>query len=768
VELNPAQRRAVDHRGGPVLVLAGAGTGKTRVITHRVASVLGEGVEPWRILAVTFTNKAAQEMRARIAGLCEADPALAGIKPRELWVGTFHAISARILRRHGEGVGLSPRFSIYDTADQRTLMRAVLKEQKVDPRRHPVNGILGHIDRAKNRGLSHSQADLYELGLDSPVLDMVQAAWREYERRLRLADAADFGDLLVLAVRLLEGRPAQDLLGEQLGGLDPVERLKRRFDHVVVDEYQDTNRVQARLVELLSGNAERCVVGDDDQAIYGWRGADVSQILDFPEHNPGCEVIRLEQNYRSTGHILECADGIIRRNLDRLGKKLWTDAGEGELVRVVRLSDERDEARFVASTIARAAWEEGATEDEYAVFYRTHAQSRALEEAMRRADLRYRLVGGIRFFDRAEIKDLVAYLRLLITPSSDVDVIRIINRPTRGIGAKTLERLQAHAAKLSISLYDATAEPKAAGIGTAAARKVLLFRGMMEQMHDFIVQELPLDELAAAVLEHTGVRAVLAAEDTDEAQARLENLQEFVGALAEFVDEEPGASLAEYLEQVSLATTDDEGSEGPTVTLMTVHSAKGLEFDRVFITGMEESVFPHARSLDDPVQLEEERRLAYVAVTRARRELTMTYAARRYLFGSDQINPPSRFVGDLPLDSVEEIGVARPRRRRGGSGGGAGSGQLHFRGAASLGRVVDTPAPQPSQPSWNDDIVLDAEYDQRGQEGMQVYVGMSVRHAKFGVGDVAGWNGSGEQMKLVIRFPKHGNKTILARYCEPV
>ena len=749
MSLNPAQAQGVSHRGSALLVLAGAGTGKTRVITHRVASLLAEGVPPWQILAVTFTNKAAGEMRERIARLCHQDPALQRVDVSQMWVGTFHAISARILRRHGEAVGLSPRFAIYDTSDQRALMKNVLKSLNYDPKSFTPAGVLSDIDKVKNQGLDWQPHHLEQMGIYEPRQEVVRRAWRLYEERLRAADAADFGDLLSLCVKLLEQAPLEGE-GGQLSGFDPVARLRQRFSHVVVDEFQDTNPVQGKLIELLSGRAELCVVGDDDQSIYGWRGADVSQILDFPHTHAPCEVIRLEQNYRSTGHILACADAIIRHNSGRLGKTLWSDLGEGELINVACLEDERAEARWVASTIAHAAMEEGASLEEFAIFYRTHAQSRAVEEAFRRADVPYRMVGGTRFFDRAEIKDLIAYLRLMLNPASEMDFVRIVNRPARGIGAKTVERLQLACVREGESIIEVARDPKKAGVGGAAARKVQGFVALYDELVSHMNQ-VELDELADLVLEKSGYRERLSAEGTDEAHGRLENLQEFVGALTEFVREEPESTLADYLEQVSLATSEDEGAAvDEAVTMMTVHSAKGLEFERVFVVGMEEGVFPHARSLQDPEQMEEERRLAYVAVTRAKRELSVTFATRRWIFGQQQVNQPSRFVGDLPRERVEEIGVRRPR------------GRLHF-GATGL----SDEAPDAAEPSWDDDIVYDEPAAHGSGEGVRLYVGMPLRHAKFGVGDLVSWTGMGDQTKVVVRFPGVGQKTILARFCQP-
>ena len=855
MRLNPAQEAAVRHRGAPLLVLAGAGTGKTRVITHRVAALLAEGVPAWRILAVTFTNKAAAEMRARIAGLCEGRDDL-----RELWVGTFHAICARILRRWGEPVGLSRNFTILDASDQLSAMKRILKEQNVDPRLFPPQMVLGHLDKAKNAG--HGAAGIARrLGLDEPLGSVVEAAAVAYERLLRASDAADFGDLLVLTVRLLEGarveplrapralqtpqgplraapprppaprlaaapeplhgplaaalgdlagelglaRPAAaadrqlSLLGDldpgpaapaaapaasapseppptewpeehglldmaytalrdRLGGaaladpeVDPVARLRRRFTHIVVDEYQDTNPVQAALVDLLGGRAELCVVGDDDQSIYGWRGADVDQILRFPERHPGAQVIRLEQNYRSTGHILGCANAIIRRNVGRFGKQLFSDLGDGDPVAVVPTRDEADEARFVALGVQRDL-DLGVPPAEIAVFYRTHAQSRVLEDALTRAGIRYAIYGGLRFFDRKEIKDLLAYLRVLINPASDVDLQRIINVPARRIGQTTVERLAAYATERGLSLHDALGEAPAAGLGPDPCRKIALFRDLLVDLRGRM-EDRPLHEVASDVLDATGYRDALAADASDEARDRLENLQEFVGALQTFGEENPDATLADYLEQVALVSgaDGDDDDERRAIALMTIHSAKGLEFHSVYLTGMEERVFPHARVFEDPQQMEEERRLAYVAVTRARRRLTVTWAHERRLYGQLQHGEPSRFVRELPRQHL---------------------------------LATSEPSPPPSapraarparEPEWDSDIVYDDDAAPRpsrarapAAEGdVALYVGMRIRHPRYGEGELLGWDDGAQGLKLSLRFPGVGTKTILARYCEP-
>ncbi len=738
MSLNPEQQRAVAHRGSPLLVLAGAGTGKTRVITHRVAQLLDEGVPPWRILAVTFTNKAAEEMRQRIDRLCEGRHAT-----REIWVGTFHAICARILRRWGQPIGLSPHFTIYDTSDSSAVMARVLESLNVPEKLYTPRGVLTWIDRAKNRGLGPESLD--RLDLVEPVRSVVAKAYAKYQGLLIAADACDFGDLLVHTVALLRSseRPNQ---GGQLGDTDPVRALLRRFQHVVVDEFQDTNPIQAELVDRLAGRAELCVVGDDDQAIYGWRGADVAQILEFAGHHAGTETVRLEHNYRSTGHILHCADAVIRRNAGRLGKTLWTDAGDGERVRVLKLEDERMEARWVAREI-RAAIDDEASPEEFAIFYRTHAQSRAIEDALRTSGLGVRIVGGVAFYERAEIKDIIAYMVVLQNPASDAHLARILNRPARGIGKTTEEKLFAHATARGISLWAALLGGSVAGVSAGAAKKLAGLAAMLEELRAETTG-MGLDRVVATILEVTGYREALAADDDDEARTRLENLQELLGNVEEFVAEHPDASLAEYLEQTSLAGGErGEGDRSRAITLMTVHSAKGLEYDYVYLTGMEERVFPHARVFDDPTQMEEERRLAYVAITRARKRLTLTMVERRRLYGQVQMGTPSRFVLDLPAPSIDAVGQ-RPRP------------------------TTESARPAARAPRWNDDVVYDAGSDPTldadeldGAPGIALYVGMAIRHRDFGEGELIGWQGMGQNLKLHLRF-RTGNKTILARFCD--
>jgi DNA helicase-2/ATP-dependent DNA helicase PcrA len=784
--LNPAQRAGVEYRGGPLLLLAGAGTGKTRVITHRVAALIAEGIPAWRILAVTFTNKAAHEMRERIAGLLEMD--LDQLRRDGPWIGTFHSICARILRRHGDAVGLSRNFAIYDADDQKSLMRKILKQMDVDPAKASPSAVLGKIDSAKNLGLGRAQ--LEQLRIEEPMLSWTRQAWSLYEDQLRAADAADFGDLLTLTVELLNrasnqvirptpedsprrtvklttGQPGQSSGQSGSSAVDPVVGLRRRFFHIVVDEYQDTNPVQAQLIDrLCSEHTELCVVGDDDQAIYGWRGADVQQILGFPDRHPGCEVIRLEQNYRSTTLILDCANAVIRAGVHRHDKQLWSELGPGDPVELFGFVDEREEARYVARAVARAI-DDGESPSQIAVFYRTHAQSRPLEEALRRDGIRYRMLGGIRFYDRREIKDLVAYLRLLTNPNSDLDCLRIINVPARRIGSKTIESLAGWAVQQQTSLYAACGPASKhgadAGLGKTAQRAVQGFWETIEQLR-IDSDKLTHDQIAALVLDRIGYVESLEAEP--DGDTRVENLEEFVGSLEQFVAEQPEAGLAEYLEQISLATTEDDTRVDEAITVMTVHSAKGLEFDRVFLIGLEEQVFPHARVLADGDRegLEEERRLAYVALTRARRKLQLSHVQTRFLWGRSMQNEPSRFVAMLPEQAVVRFGLAARQKPK------------------------PKPEPLPRERAWDEDIERDVpeptrprprpsaspskrpaersdiEYDEDHEQGVRVVQGMRVRHPKWGVGTVLGWSGTGNEMKLTLSFAGE-QRTVLARYC---
>jgi DNA helicase-2/ATP-dependent DNA helicase PcrA len=632
-ELNPAQREAVLATEGPVLVVAGAGSGKTRVLTYRVAHLVAtSGVKPSEILAITFTNKAANEMRARLEAL------LGGIV-RAMWVMTFHAACGRILRREAPRLGYRSTFTIYDQADQVRLVKACLEELEKDPKRFAPGGVHAQISNAKNALVDSEE---YAQRVASFYDQTVAETYALYQRRLFAANAVDFDDLIMLTVDVLERFP------------DARERWAKAFRYVLVDEYQDTNHAQYRLLQLLGGEHRNvCVVGDPDQSIYAFRGADIRNILEFEHDFPDAQVIALEQNYRSTNRILGVANAVISNNRERKPKELWSELGQGDPVRVIEVEDERSEARLVIAEIA-ALVEEGVSASEVAIFYRTNAQSRVLEEVLVRADIAYQVIGGPRFFERAEVKDALAYLQVLVNPDDAIALGRIANRPRRGIGDTSLARLRAYADAQGLSLWEALGRAVEAGLGPAPARSVAAFRGTMESL---MAQagELKPSELLERVLERSGMIGAYEAERTIEAQGRLENLRELVGVAQEYeetTDESP--TLAAFLAEVSLTSDQDTMSEATSlVTLMTLHNAKGLEFSTVFIVGMEEGVFPHSRSIEEQ-GLEEERRLFYVGVTRAQERLTLTHATSRTLWGARGYNLPSRFLDELGSGAERE------------------------------------------------------------------------------------------------------------------
>jgi DNA helicase-2/ATP-dependent DNA helicase PcrA len=625
-DLNPAQREAVLHVDGPLLVVAGAGSGKTRVLTHRVAHLIrAHGIKPNEILAITFTNKAATEMRERLERML-------GRTARAIWILTFHAACGRMLRREAERLGYRSNFTIYDQADQVRLVKACLEELGKDPKRFTPRGIHAQISNAKNQLVA---PDEYTARVSSFWDQTVAEVYELYQRRLFRSNAVDFDDILMLTVQVLERFP------------EARERWQAAFRHVLVDEYQDTNHAQYRLLQLLAERHRNVfAVGDPDQSIYAFRGADIRNILDFERDFGGAGVVALEQNYRSTNRILEAANAVIDNNRDRKPKRLWSELGDGDPVEVVEVEDEHAEARFVAAEIARRV-EEGESAAEIAVFYRTNAQSRVLEDVLVRQGVPYQVIGGPRFYERAEIRDAVAYLAVLHNPSDAVSLMRIANRPRRGIGDTSIQRLVAHADALGVSLWEAIAEPEAAGVATASARAIRSFRLVMETLMSS-AQELEVDELLRAVLERSGTIEAYEAERTIEARGRLENLEELVGSAQEFRRRVEEPTLGSFLEEVQLQSDQDTlVVDEPQVTLMTIHNAKGLEYRSVFLIGMEDGIFPHSRSIEDN-EVEEERRLAYVGMTRAMERLTLTHATARSLYGRRDYNLPSRFLDELP------------------------------------------------------------------------------------------------------------------------
>jgi DNA helicase-2/ATP-dependent DNA helicase PcrA len=630
-DLNPAQREAVLATEGPLLVIAGAGSGKTRVLTYRVAHLLKAcGVQPNEILAITFTNKAAGEMRERLEDLL-------GPTARAIWILTFHAACGRILRREAPRLGYRSNFTIYDSADQVRLTKACLEELERDPKRFVPRGIHSQISAAKNQLVTPAE---YAERVASFYDQTVAEVYDLYQRRMFASNAVDFDDMLMLTVQVLDGFP------------EARERWQKAFRYILVDEYQDTNHAQYRLLQLLAERHRNvCAVGDPDQSIYAFRGADIRNILEFERDFGETRTIALEQNYRSTNTILQAANAVIEHNRERKPKNLWSELGEGDPVRVLEVEDEHAEARFVAAEIALLV-EGGWSSSEIAVFYRTNAQSRVLEDVLVRQGVAYQVIGGPRFYERAEVKDVIAYLQAIDNPFDAVSLQRIANRPRRGIGDASLARLQAHADVNGISLWEALGLAEDAGISAAPLRAVQQFHGLLQSLMAGAL-DMDVPEVIERVLERSGYMEGLRAERTIEAQGRMENLQELVGVAQEYQHTAAEPSLSGFLQEISLYSDQDAiRGEQSLVTLMTLHNAKGLEFRAVFMIGMEEGIFPHARSIEEQ-GLEEERRLAYVGMTRAKEQLVLTHASARSLYGSRSYNLPSRFLDELPADKAD-------------------------------------------------------------------------------------------------------------------
>jgi DNA helicase-2/ATP-dependent DNA helicase PcrA len=630
-ELNEAQREAVLHTEGPLLVVAGAGSGKTRVLTHRVAHLItAVGAQPQEILAITFTNKAAEEMRTRLYDLL-------GREARGIWILTFHAACGRILRREAPRLGYRTNFTIYDQADQIRLTKNCLEELERDTKRFVPRGVHAQISAAKNQLVS---PDDYRERVASFYDQTVAEVYDLYQRRLHASNAMDFDDLLMLTVAVLERFP------------EARERWQKAFRYVLVDEYQDTNHAQYRLLQLVAGEHMNVfAVGDPDQSIYAFRGADIRNILEFERDFPRTRVIALEQNYRSVNAILSSANAVISNNRERKPKNLFSELGTGDPVRVIEVEDEHAEARFVAVEIARLV-EEGFNGDEIAVFYRTNAQSRVLEDVLVRQGVAYQVIGGPRFYERAEVKDVIAYLQVLDNPYDTVSLLRMANRPRRGIGDTSLARLQSYANAHGVSLWEALERGEEAGVGTVPLKAVQSLRTLIESLMAGAL-DMPVAQVVERVLERSGYMDSLQAERTVEAQGRIENLQELVGVAREYDETSEEPSLSGFLQEISLYSDQDAiRGEESLVTLMTLHNAKGLEFRAVFLIGMEEGIFPHARSIEEQ-GVEEERRLCYVGMTRAKERLTLLHAASRSLYGGRDHKLPSRFLDELPREGVE-------------------------------------------------------------------------------------------------------------------
>jgi DNA helicase-2/ATP-dependent DNA helicase PcrA len=733
--LNPDQLDAVVHTTGPLLVVAGAGSGKTRVLTHRIAHLIAEhGVDPMRILAITFTNKAADEMRERVARLV-------GPVAKKMWVSTFHSACVRILRREAEHIGYRPSFTIYDQADAQRLTSYVIRDLALDAKRFTPKGVHAQISQYKNDLIFAAQARERAANIfERKIADV----FTEYQARLERAGAMDFDDLLTNTVRLFRSHP------------DVLQRYQERFEHVLVDEYQDTNRAQNEIV-LTIGALHRnvCVVGDSDQSIYRFRGADLRNILEFEEAFPDVTVIVLEQNYRSTQTILDAANAVIDNNPGRKPKQLWTDQGEGPRIVRYHADDEGDEARWVARTLTDLHETEGYRWGDMAIFYRTNAQSRIVEEALMRAGTPYKVVGGTRFYDRREVKDALAYLRAVVNPTDEVSVKRVLNVPKRGIGDSSVAKLDSWATAEGATFVDALRHADEAGVGSVAARGIDAFLALIDEL-TVRLSEGPAALLQAA-LESSGYLGELEAEHTVESAGRLENLGELVGSARDIAD------VAEFLEQVALvADADEVDGDDSRVILMTLHTAKGLEYPVVFVIGAEEGIFPHLRALTEPDELEEERRLAYVGITRARQRLFISHAWSRTIFGSTQYNPPSRFVEEIPEALIEQIGES-PRRGRGRASLREHDGWAQAR-RGRLGRPADDDVWEQHRERVVEAALRAGSQPPKAPTGAEVLplrLGDDVRHATYGEGVIVDLRGSGEKAEARVRFPDLGEKTFL-------
>lgn len=741
--LNPEQRQAAETLEGPVLILAGAGSGKTRALTYRVANLMDHGVPAWSILALTFTNKAAREMKERITQLV-------GEKAESAWISTFHSTCARILRRDIEKLGYTRSFTIYDDDDQGTVIKEILKRLNIDEKFLPPREVKAKISDAKNKLMGPDEwFAKTERDFRNQTLHDVFVA---YEQRLKSANALDFDDLLLKTLELLADHP-------------PVlESYRDRFHYVMVDEYQDTNYAQYMLVKLLTDKSRNlCVVGDDDQSIYGWRGADIRNILDFEKDYPDAKVIKLEQNYRSTANILDAANQVIAHNAGRKEKALWTEAGAGETIKLYCAGDEREEAAWVADRI-RKMNRHGEEYGRMAVLYRTNAQSRVLEEMLMRAGIPYKVFGGLRFYDRKEVRDVIAYLRVIANPTDDVSLRRIINVPKRAIGDATIAELVRHAQEQEMPLFSALTDLPSS-LSSRPRKCVGDFFTMMTTLMA-MKDAMPLGTFVKQMVDQTGLMEQYQKEDSDEARSRVENIQEFLGAVEEFDRQTENATLEDYLENVALVTELDQAEEEKQyVTLMTLHSAKGLEFPNVFVTGMEEGIFPSGRSLMDEQRMEEERRLCYVGITRAKERLFLSRASQRMLYNQINHNAPSRFLSEIPSRLLEDEWEAKrkqtfkgdpiPQPKSYTSGYGLKStpsvSQLGQPRLTLGGNMLEIPGVQkgftPSKARQNVSALQNI-----------FKPGDRVMHRKFGEGNVVALKGSGADTRISIEFTAYGVK----------
>lgn len=715
-DLNEEQRKAVEYNSGPHMVVAGAGSGKTRVLTYKIAYLIEKGMEPESILALTFTNKAAREMKERIK-------AMIGKKAERLWMGTFHSIFARILRAESKHINYRPNFSIYDREDSVSLVSNVMQDLNINLENLTPNGVQHKISYLKNQMILPED---YEKEMSSSTADRkFHEVYKEYQNRLFLNNAMDFDDLLLKPIELFTNNPKV------------LSKYKKMFKYILVDEYQDTNKAQYELIKILSPARNKiCVVGDDAQSIYSWRGAEIKNMLNFKKDFKNAKIFRLEQNYRSTKMILAAADSVIKNNAEQIAKTLWTENNDGEQLTIIRASDEKDEALQIAKRIKKEVTNRKLSLNDIAILYRLNSQSRALEDALRREKIPYKIIGGVEFYRRKEVKDVLAYLRVLSNQDDEESLLRIMNFPQRGIGNTSISKMIAFARRLNISLFTTMARVfEVIEVKERIQKNVKQFKLMLDKYIE-LKDKLSISELTSALVDELGILKMYKEENTPESMARYDNIQELLRAIQEYNQENPKGTLDEFLAEVSLVAGIDQYDEkANAVTLMTVHSAKGLEFPIVFITGLEEDIFPLSPRFDSDSKIEEERRLFYVALTRAQQKVFLTYARSRYRFGEVAYQSRSRFIEELDEDTYVEVNG--PGSRRAGR---------------KKKEVIDE--------------YYQESYDDFDQERRSLRVGSKVSHAIFGVGKILAITGSGDTQKVTIAFENHGTKNLLTKFAN--
>ena len=746
--LNDKQKEAVLSTEGPCLVIAGAGSGKTKVLTHKIAYLMQEkNVKPWSILAITFTNKAANEMKERVENLI-------GDVAKDMWIGTFHSICVIILRRYIDRIGFTSSFIIFDSSDQRTLVKQCLKQLNVDDKMLNDRAVLSEISNAKNEML---EPDAYKLRTNNEIRkETIAKIYELYQKRLRENNAIDFDDIINYTIRILSENP------------DVLEYYSNKFEYVLVDEYQDTNKAQFTLVSILAArHGNITVVGDNDQGIYSFRGADITNILNFEKDFPGTKIIKLEQNYRCTQNILDAANAVIKNNETKYEKKLWTENGKGGMITVFRGNDEYDEANFVVENINRLRREEYMTYNDFAVLYRMNSQSRSIEDILRRENVPYKIIGGLKFYERKEIKDTIAYLRLIQNPSDNLSLTRIINEPKRGIGKTSLDNVQQIAVQSETSMYDVIKRADEFGLN----RVFVNSREFVSQIEELRAKKdnIKISDLIKETLNKTGYTKALEDEDTTEAETRLENIEEFLTVAMEFEEQMAENSLEEFLEGITLSSDlDNADNQEDSVTLMTLHSAKGLEFPVVFLVGMEEGIFPGYKSIGEPKELEEERRLCYVGITRAKQNLFISCARQRTIFGSTSCNQVSRFVKEIPkelMDGFDENFEDKPQKTYEDYQYEWKYGNSHVTSYTSDEVKSSKPAMQYSFRTAESFLNNLTKKPANASVDISIYrAGQRVYHKKFGEGKINYVEAEGDDAKVDITFDKIGHKRLMAKY----